>query len=304
MTVRKEKYKGESQSPVTALVRDGMFEMQSQGNRFGEGMDRHGSAIKAPESDLFCSDPSHLHRRGLRCTSSAAHKINKSSLSQYREMDVSDLSSVFPHGLTENFLGFFDGLQYSDNGSILSTSLHQQLNAYRSYKYGSSRSRCRVCYDAGNTDIINSDASRSNGRGLHIISDLETIPFDPYGVLSAAEPDYLVRDQEHSPTQNGTGNSQAEVNTSEAPLAVENKSKGLPEEVILALPVSKCKRWFFSRKATRGERCVICQMGYKRGEKRILLPCRHRYHSECISRWLGINRACPVCLAEVISDEG
>ncbi|XP_078436983.1 E3 ubiquitin-protein ligase BIG BROTHER-like isoform X3 [Wolffia australiana] len=227
-----------------------------------------------------------------------------SSLSQYWKMDVNDLSSVFPYGLIENFLGFFDGLQYSDDGSIVSTSLHQQLNAYSLYKYGSSRSRYRVCYDGGDADVINGDPSRSNGRGLRIISDLETIPFDPYGIISAAEPDYLARDQEPDfPTQNGNGNSQAIVNTLEAPLSVENKSKGLPEEVILALPVSKCKLWFFSRKETRRERCVICQMVYKRGEKQIVLPCRHRYHSGCISRWLGINRACPVCLAEVISHD-
>ncbi|XP_078436984.1 E3 ubiquitin-protein ligase BIG BROTHER-like isoform X4 [Wolffia australiana] len=208
-----------------------------------------------------------------------------SSLSQYWKMDVNDLSSV-------------------TFSSCLSVCHNKKLNAYSLYKYGSSRSRYRVCYDGGDADVINGDPSRSNGRGLRIISDLETIPFDPYGIISAAEPDYLARDQEPDfPTQNGNGNSQAIVNTLEAPLSVENKSKGLPEEVILALPVSKCKLWFFSRKETRRERCVICQMVYKRGEKQIVLPCRHRYHSGCISRWLGINRACPVCLAEVISHD-
>ena len=41
-----------------------------------------------------------------------------------------------------------------------------------------------------------------------------------------------------------------------------------------------------------GNRCVICQMRYKRGDRQIKLPCKHVYHSECISKWLGINKVC------------
>ncbi|KAF4360954.1 hypothetical protein F8388_016763 [Cannabis sativa] len=52
-----------------------------------------------------------------------------------------------------------------------------------------------------------------------------------------------------------------------------------------------------------GERCVICQMRYKRGDKQMKLPCKHLYHSECISKWLSINKVCPVCNMEVFGDE-
>lgn len=42
--------------------------------------------------------------------------------------------------------------------------------------------------------------------------------------------------------------------------------------------------------ALLGCRCVICQMRYKRGDQQIKLPCKHVYHSECISKWLSINK--------------
>lgn len=37
-------------------------------------------------------------------------------------------------------------------------------------------------------------------------------------------------------------------------------------------------------------RCVICQMEYKRGDRRITLPCKHVYHADCGTRWLSINK--------------
>lgn len=39
-----------------------------------------------------------------------------------------------------------------------------------------------------------------------------------------------------------------------------------------------------------GNRCVICQMEYKRGDRRITLPCKHAYHAGCGARWLSINK--------------
>ncbi|KAJ6948465.1 e3 ubiquitin ligase big brother [Populus alba x Populus x berolinensis] len=84
---------------------------------------------------------------------------------------------------------------------------------------------------------------------------------------------------------------------------VGTQSKGLSPELISLLPTSKCKFGsFFSRKRS-GERCVICQMKYKIGDKQIKLLCKHAYHSECITKWLGINKVCPVCNDEVFGEE-
>ncbi|KAK1282485.1 E3 ubiquitin ligase BIG BROTHER [Acorus calamus] len=85
--------------------------------------------------------------------------------------------------------------------------------------------------------------------------------------------------------------------------AVGTQSRGLSQERISLLPISKYKSSFFSRKKARGERCVICQMEYKRGDRQMTLPCKHVYHASCVTRWLSINKACPVCYTEVFGEE-
>lgn len=84
--------------------------------------------------------------------------------------------------------------------------------------------------------------------------------------------------------------------------AVGTQSRGFPQELINLLPTSKCKLGgFFSRK--KSESCVICLMRYKRGDRQIRLQCKHVYHSKCITKWLSINRVCPVCQKEVFVGE-
>ncbi|EOA25194.1 hypothetical protein CARUB_v10018505mg [Capsella rubella] len=84
--------------------------------------------------------------------------------------------------------------------------------------------------------------------------------------------------------------------------AVGTESRGLSQELIETLPTRKFKFGsIFSRKRA-GERCVICQLKYKIGERQMNLPCKHVYHSECISKWLSINKVCPVCNTEVFGD--
>ncbi|KAI7991686.1 E3 ubiquitin-protein ligase BIG BROTHER [Camellia lanceoleosa] len=84
--------------------------------------------------------------------------------------------------------------------------------------------------------------------------------------------------------------------------AVGTQGRGLSQDLISLLPVRKFKSGFFSRKKSRNERCVICQMEYKRGERQVILPCKHLYHADCGTRWLSINKACPICYAEVFGD--
>ncbi|XP_068634463.1 E3 ubiquitin-protein ligase BIG BROTHER-like [Aristolochia californica] len=79
--------------------------------------------------------------------------------------------------------------------------------------------------------------------------------------------------------------------------AIGTQSRGLSDELISFLPSSKYKVGFFSKKDK--QECVICCMVYKNGDKLITLPCQHQYHSNCVSRWLKINKACPVCNEDV-----
>lgn len=41
--------------------------------------------------------------------------------------------------------------------------------------------------------------------------------------------------------------------------------------------------------------CAICQEGYRQGEERVQLACRHRFHNHCIIPWLERVASCPVC---------
>ncbi|KAM0921437.1 hypothetical protein ACQ4PT_006829 [Festuca glaucescens] len=80
--------------------------------------------------------------------------------------------------------------------------------------------------------------------------------------------------------------------------AVGTQSRGLSDDLICYLVPFRNKCNFFSSKKNT-EECVICKSTYKSRQKLIRLPCSHCYHADCITRWLKINKACPVCNEEV-----
>ncbi|MCL7027336.1 hypothetical protein MKW94_015899 [Papaver nudicaule] len=42
-------------------------------------------------------------------------------------------------------------------------------------------------------------------------------------------------------------------------------------------------------------KCSICLDGFEIGAEAREIPCKHRYHSNCIEKWLGIHGNYPVC---------
>lgn len=46
--------------------------------------------------------------------------------------------------------------------------------------------------------------------------------------------------------------------------------------------------------------CHICLDGFKKGENKIFLKCKHNFHKECIYKWLCYEKTnCPICRYDV-----
>ncbi|KAL1551037.1 RING-type E3 ubiquitin transferase [Salvia divinorum] len=41
------------------------------------------------------------------------------------------------------------------------------------------------------------------------------------------------------------------------------------------------------------DQCVICLEEWEAGERAKRMPCKHRFHGECIEKWLKIHGSCP-----------
>ncbi|OLP92489.1 E3 ubiquitin-protein ligase RLIM [Symbiodinium microadriaticum] len=51
----------------------------------------------------------------------------------------------------------------------------------------------------------------------------------------------------------------------------------------------------FSPAEGPAEACAICCEQFVEADHLRLLPCLHRYHVQCIDRWLGQSQTCPIC---------
>uniref|UniRef100_A0A914XE56 RING-type domain-containing protein n=1 Tax=Plectus sambesii TaxID=2011161 RepID=A0A914XE56_9BILA len=74
----------------------------------------------------------------------------------------------------------------------------------------------------------------------------------------------------------------------------EVQKDGLSKEEIGRLPTVI----FRAKEATDDTTCIVCMTDYKNQEKLRLLPCKHRFHKNCIDRWLANKHNCPICRAD------
>ncbi|CAL9754902.1 unnamed protein product [Musa acuminata subsp. burmannicoides] len=82
---------------------------------------------------------------------------------------------------------------------------------------------------------------------------------------------------------------------------VGTENRGLSVDTISSLPLVSYKA--NNVQDSNAEQCVICRLEYEDGDSLMLLSCKHRYHFECINKWLQINKVCPACNAEVSTSE-
>ena len=45
--------------------------------------------------------------------------------------------------------------------------------------------------------------------------------------------------------------------------------------------------------------CTICQSNYELTEQYVILPCLHRFHTDCVAQWFDRRNTCPVCKEKV-----
>ncbi|XP_074562515.1 E3 ubiquitin ligase BIG BROTHER-related-like [Curcuma longa] len=82
---------------------------------------------------------------------------------------------------------------------------------------------------------------------------------------------------------------------------VGTESRGLSSDTIAALPSRSYKAE--NMQDDNAEQCAICRLEYEDGDSLVVLSCKHKYHPECINKWLQLNKVCPVCNAEVSTPE-
>ncbi|XLR55822.1 hypothetical protein S83_006494, partial [Arachis hypogaea] len=254
------------------------------------------------------------------CTSCVVW-LKGSKMSWNPHMEIHHYNNIsYPYSTAGSFIEYFEGLTYEHVNFIFSGASHAQESSYPSttsfYKFGLSEPdstsyyRYNHGYDVNhhheplvdeyrrpleNSTTVNEHTAAVNtewGEGVNNTTRDNSIEC-PRRHHSNSN-DYQVVWQDSIDPDNMTYEELLELGE-----AVGTQSRGLTQEQISMLPVSKYKCGFFSRKKSKDERCVICQMEYKRGDKRITLPCKHLYHASCGTRWLSINKACPICYREV-----
>ncbi|KAI3676661.1 hypothetical protein L1987_86273 [Smallanthus sonchifolius] len=238
-----------------------------------------------------------------------------------RQLEVHYINSGFSYTASESFMDFFDGIPHQATHYSHSGPMHGQENAYwsmnmSSYKYVLPSAHGNIPYydpyEVHNY-VPRMDLNRSAWEFPVMMNVTEPSSTDAQSAENSV-PTMQAIPEECSPNDDSASSSQVvwqddidlDNMTYEELLdlgeAIGTESRGLSLELIGSLPTTRYKSGGFFLRKKSGERCVICQMRYKRGDRQINLPCKHVYHTECGSKWLTINKTCPICNMEVLGE--
>ncbi|KAH7298206.1 hypothetical protein KP509_25G032100 [Ceratopteris richardii] len=93
--------------------------------------------------------------------------------------------------------------------------------------------------------------------------------------------------------------------------AVLEDGESLPEQGLSRSTIRRLPKEVFRSQSThdRGassdqEDCSVCLEHFVVGQQLICLPCKHRFHPNCLSPWLENHAKCPYCRAKVSIEGG
>eukprot|EP00252_Welwitschia_mirabilis_P021147 TRINITY_DN5338_c0_g1_i1.p1 TRINITY_DN5338_c0_g1~~TRINITY_DN5338_c0_g1_i1.p1 ORF type:complete len:251 (-),score=43.37 TRINITY_DN5338_c0_g1_i1:82-834(-) len=241
-----------------------------------------------------------------------------------QQSDLHYLNTGFSYNVADSFMNLFEGLDYVHHDFALAEALQDQESVYWSFQTYSEK--LSSSGPASGSQYVNSQSSEGNRQQTSTRDNARRWNNSPQ-VTSDEEIARALQESEDNVDMTSivaanieecnrrqnieTGSLQAPWQDNIDPdnmtyeelvelgEAVGNHNRGLCPEAIASLPVSKYGTLFSFMKKNKREHCIICHMEYRRGERLITLPCKHRYHQTCVSRWLQINKACPVCYVEV-----
>ena len=77
----------------------------------------------------------------------------------------------------------------------------------------------------------------------------------------------------------------------------------VPPSILQALPTTEFTPANLANFSEENKQCAICQCCYEVKEKYIILPCLHRFHTECVSKWFERKNTCPICKRRVTGED-
>ena len=85
-----------------------------------------------------------------------------------------------------------------------------------------------------------------------------------------------------------------------APPPLTTRPRGLDLLTIRSLPMILYRSSGAPNAGEQASECCICLGVFEDGDKvKVLPPCRHCFHSECVDTWLTSHSSCPLCRASL-----